>query len=150
LPPNPTGHADLLKIVGKRNEDSPEVSPTTWIFYFYDKSAAGHARIITVNNRQIVKMGEDLADSLSPFEEQDILPEDKLTTDSTQALAIGEGLVPGVTITSSEFTLQQPRHSVPMWKATLWGKNQDGDEHKLGDVTILVENGIPISKNLRQ
>jgi hypothetical protein len=33
---------------------------------------------------------------------------------------------------------------------TLWNKNPDGGEHKLGDVTIVAENGFPIDpKNLK-
>jgi len=153
LPPNlsdPTQHPALLKIIGPRDE-SPEVIPTTWTFYFYDKSAAGHARIISVRNRQIVSHGEDIGDTLTPYKEPDILPEDKLLTDSTQALSIAQGLLPGVTVSSSEFTLIQPRHSVqPMWKVTLWAKQGDDGEHKMGDVTLLAGDGTLITNTLKQ
>jgi hypothetical protein len=143
----PTGHAELLKIVGKR--DPTQITPTAWTFYFYDKSAAGNARIITVSDGKPVKTGEDLVDFASPYNEKDVLPEDKLEKDSTDILQIAESLIPGVTISSSEFALSQQKNSVPMWKVTLWNKNPDGGEHKLGDVTIVAENGFLISKNLK-
>jgi hypothetical protein len=97
----------------------------------------------------VVKTGEDLVDFASPYKRQDVLPEEKLQKDSTDILQIAEGLIPGVTISSSEFALSQQKNSVPMWKVTLWNKNPDGGEHKLGDVTIVAENGFLISKNLK-
>ena len=150
LSPNllsPTGHAELLKIVGKRDENQP--SPATWTFYFYDKSAAGHARIVTVNGGRVVKTGEDLVDFASPYSEQIVLPEDQVETDSTGALQIVEGLMPGTDVSSSELTLAQQKNSVPMWKVAVWGKSPTGEERKLGDVTMLSENGTVISKNLK-
>jgi serine/threonine protein kinase len=144
---SPTGHAELLKIVGKR--DPTQITPTAWTFYFYDKSAAGNARIITVSDGKLVKAGEDFVDFASPYQEQDILSEDKVQKDSTDILQIAESLVPGVTISSAEFVLSQQKNSIPLWKVTLWNKNPDGGEHKLGDVTIVAENGFPISKNLK-
>jgi serine/threonine protein kinase len=134
----PTGHAELLRIVGKRDET--EVTPTTWTFYFYDKGAAGHARIVTVNGGRIIKTGEDLVDFASPYSESDVLPEDQVQKDSTDALQIAQGLIPGPTVSSSEFTLMQ-KNSLPMWKVTLWNKNPDGGDHKLGDVTLRADNG---------
>jgi hypothetical protein len=35
-----------------------------------------------------------------------------------------------------------------MWKVTLWTK-ANGEDHKLGDVTLLAENGTLISRNLK-
>jgi len=35
-----------------------------------------------------------------------------------------------------------------MWKVTLWAKNTSGEEHKLGDITLLAENGTLIRKEL--
>jgi hypothetical protein len=142
----PTGHAELLKIVGKR--DPTQTTPTAWTFYFYDKNAAGNARMITVSDGK-VKTGEDLVDFASPYEERDVLPETKLEKDSSDILQIAESLIPGVTISSSEFVLSQPKNSVPTWKVTLWNKNPDGGEHKLGDVTVVAENGYTLSKNLK-
>lgn len=143
----PTGHAELLKIIGKRDET--QTTPTTWTFYFFDKSAAGHARIVTVSDGDKVKDREDIADIPFPYSEQNVLPEDKVQKDSTDALQIAESLVPGVTVSSSEFTLTQPKNSVPVWTVTLWTRDPDGGERKLGDVTILAESGIPILKNLK-
>jgi hypothetical protein len=143
----PTGHAELLKIIGKR--DDTQLTPTTWTFYFFDKSAAGHARIVTVNGGKTVKSGEDLVDFASPYSDSAVLPEDKIEKDSTDALQIAQALIPGVAVTSSEFTLMQQKNSVPMWKVTLWTRNPDGEEHKLGDVIFLAEDGTLISKNLK-
>jgi hypothetical protein len=143
----PTGHAELLKAIGRRDEN--QLTPTTWTFYFYDKSAAGHARIVTVNGGKVVKTGEDLVDFASPYNEQAVLPEDKIEKDSTDALTIAQGLVPGVSVTSSEFTLLQQKNSVPMWKLTLWSRNPDGEEHKVGDVYLLAEDCTVIYKNLK-
>jgi serine/threonine protein kinase len=142
----PTGQAELLKIVGKK--DDAEVTPTVWTFYFFDKTAPGHARIITVSNGKIIKNGGDLEHFAAPYNEQNILPEDKVLIDSSQALQIAQGLIPDVKISSSEFILMQQKNSVPMWKVTLWSKEGD-DERKLGDVTLLAENGTLISKNLK-
>jgi serine/threonine protein kinase len=141
-----TGRAELLKIIGKR--DDYLISPATWTFFFYDKSAAGHARIVTVNGGRVVKSGEDLVDFASPYSEQSILPEDKIGKDSSDALQIAQSLLPGVTVTGSEFALTQQKNSVPMWKVTLWTK-ANGEDHKLGDVTLLAENGTLISRNLK-
>ena len=142
-----TGRAELLKIIGKR--DPTQITPSTWTFYFYDKSAAGHARIVTVNNGKVVKSGEDLVDFASPYSEETVLPEDQIGKDSSDVLQIAESLLPDVSVTSSEFVLGQQKNSVPMWKVTLWGKNPNGEERKLGDVTLLSENGTLISKNLK-
>jgi hypothetical protein len=142
----PTGQAELLKIIGRHSES--EVTPSTWTFYFFDKTAPGHARIITVSNGKIIKNGGDLEHFAAPYSEQNVLPEDKVMIDSTQALQIAEGLIPGVTITGSEFVLLQEKNSVPMWKVTLWTREGD-DDRKLGDVMLLAENGTLIRKNLK-
>jgi hypothetical protein len=150
LPPGdiaPTGKAELLKIIGKRDET--QITPTTWTFYFFDKSAAGHARIVTVNGGKAIRTGEDLVDFASPYGDSDVLPEEQIQKDSTDALQIAEGLIPGVTVTGSEFTLMQQKNSVPMWKVTLWTRNANGEEHKLGDATLRAENGAPNSINLK-
>jgi serine/threonine protein kinase len=143
----PTGHAELLKIIGKRDET--ETTPATWTFYFFDKKAAGNARIVTVNGGKVIKSGEDLVDFASPYSDRAVLPEDKIQKDSNDALQIAQGLIPGTSVTSSEFALMQQKNSVPMWKVTLWTRNADSEEHKLGDVTLLAENGTVISKNLK-
>jgi serine/threonine protein kinase len=149
LPPEditPTGKAELLRIIGRRDDN--QITPTTWTFYFFDKSATGNARIVTVNGGKVVKNGEDALAFASPFSNSDVLPEDKIQKDSTDALQIAEGLIPGVPVTNSEFTLMQQKNSVPMWKVTLWTRDSSGEEHKLGDVTLLAENGALISKKL--
>lgn len=143
----PSGHAELLKIFGKR--DASQITPPTWVFYFYDKSAAGHARIVTVGGDSTVKSGEDLVDFASPYSESAVLPEDKTLKDSTDAFQIATTLLPGATITSSEFVLVQQKNSVPMWKVTLWGRNADGAEKRLGEITVLAENGFVLQKNLK-
>ena len=142
----PTGHAELLMILGKR--DATQVTPSTWTFYFFDKSAAGHARIITVNGGKVIKTGEDLVHFASPYTDQSVLAEDQIQKDSTDALLIAQSFIPDVTVTSSEFVLMQQKNSVPMWKVTLWAKNTSGEEHKLGDITLLAENGTLIRKEL--
>jgi len=150
LDPNlvaPTGHADLLRIVGKRDEH--QITPTTWTFYFFDKSAAGNARIVTVNGGQVTKTGEDLVDFASPYSSSSILAEDQIQKDSTDALQIAEGLIPGVDVTSSELTLLQQKNSVPMWKVALWTRSPSGEDHRLGEVTLLAQNGTVILNNLK-
>jgi serine/threonine protein kinase len=142
----PNGQAELLRIVGKR--DDAEVTPSVWTFYFFDKTAPGHARIISVANGKVIKNGGDLEHFAVPYTEQNILPEDKVLIDSGQALQIAQNLIPDVKITSSQFELLQQKNSVPMWKVTLWTKDGD-DDRKLGDVTLLAENGTLISKNLK-
>jgi serine/threonine protein kinase len=143
----PTGHAELLKVVGKRDE--AQATPTTWMFYFFDKKAAGHARIVSVTGGQVGKTGEDVVDFASPYSDRDVLPEDKIEKDSNDALQIAQGLVPGVTVTGSEFSLVQQKNLGPMWKVTLWTKNGEGEDHKLGDVTLRADSGVPNSINLK-
>jgi serine/threonine protein kinase len=150
LPPGdiaPTGKAELLRIIGERNEN--QASPPVWKYYFFDKEAAGHARIVTVGDGKTIKDGEDLADFATPYQEQHILPEDKLLIDSTQALQIAQGLIPDAPVSSSELVLLQQKNSVPMWKVTLWSRTANGDQRKMGEVTLLAENGTLISKNLK-
>jgi serine/threonine protein kinase len=147
LPPGdiaPTGKAEVLKIIGQR--DGTQITPTTWTFYFFDKSAAGHARIVKVNGGNVVKTGEDLVDFASPYGDWAVLPEDQIQKDSTDVLQIAQALIPGVPVTGSEFVLMQQKNSVPMWKVTLWTRNSNGEEHKLGDVVLLAENGTLIKK----
>jgi serine/threonine protein kinase len=139
---SPTGHAELLRIIGKR--DPSVITPTTWTFYFFDKSAAGHNRIVTVTDGRVVKSGEDLGDSLTPYSEELVLPEAEVQKDSTDVLQIAQGLMPDVTLTGSEFLLLQQKNSVPMWRVTLWGKTGTGDERKLGEITLLAESGTVI------
>ena len=136
-----------LKIIGERDEN--QITPTTWTFYFFDKSAAGHARIVRVNGGKVAKTGDDYVDLATPYSDSAILPEDQIQKDSTDALQIAQGLIPGVTVSSSEFTLMQQKNSVPMWKVTLWTRNSNGEEHKLGEVILLAEDGTLISKNLK-
>jgi len=144
----PTGHAELLRIVGKRDEH--QITPTTWTFYFFDKSAAGNARIVAVNGGQVTKKEEDLVDFASPYDDASVLAEDQIQKDSTDALQIAEGLIPGVDVTSSELTLLQQKNSVPMWKVALWTKSPSGEDHRLGEVTLLAQNGTVILNNLKQ
>jgi hypothetical protein len=142
----PTGHAELLKIVGKRDDHA--TTPTTWTFFFYDAGAAGHARIVTVSGGKVVKSGEDLVDFASPYTERMILPEEKVQKDSTDALQIAQTLAPSAKLTGSELSLVQQKYSVPMWRVTLWAREGD-DERKLGDVTLLAENGTVIKRDLK-
>ena len=125
------------------------LTPATWTFYFYDKAAAGHARIVTVNGGKVVKLGEDLVDFAAPYTEQMVMPEDQIEKDSSDALQIIEGLIPDTQIMSSEFTLAQRKNSVPMWMVSVWGKGTNGEDRKLADVTLLAENGTVIQKNLK-
>jgi hypothetical protein len=150
LPPgmiNPTGQADLLKIVGKREEGV--ATPPSWVFYVYDPNATGNARIVTVRDGRVVKNGEDLVDAISPWHPADILPDDKLETDSTDALNQAAAQLPGVTVSSSEFELTRQKSSVPMWKVTLWARDPDGAEQELGDALILAENSFVFSSTLK-
>ena len=150
LPPRdiaPTGKAELLRIIGERDDGS--TTPSSWRYYFFDKSASGNARIVTVSGGKVVKTGEDLGDFASPYEEQHVLPEDKLLIDSSQALQIAQALIPGETVSSAEFMLMQQKNSVPMWKVTLWTRNPEGEDHKIGDVILLAEDGALISRNLK-
>ncbi|HEX4139794.1 MAG TPA: serine/threonine-protein kinase [Candidatus Methylacidiphilales bacterium] len=138
----PSGHAELLRIKGERNPAS--VTPTTWVFYFYDKNAGGHARIVTVTDGRVVKSGDDVVDSLTPYDEDLVMPEGQVQKDSTDVLAVAQAQVPDATATGSEFLLMQQKNSVPMWKVTLWGKTAGGDERKLSETTLLAETGTPI------
>jgi hypothetical protein len=150
LPPAmiaPTGKADLLKIIGRR--DAKEVSPRVWTFYFYDPTATGNARFITVRDGRVVKDGQDLPVVLSPWHQDDVLPEDKLKIDSSAALATAESLLPGVEVSSSSFELERPRNSAPMWKLTLWARDSEGAEQELGEAQILTDTGYVLSSTLK-
>jgi hypothetical protein len=138
----PSGHAELLRIIGER--DPTSITPTTWKFYFFDKNAGGHARIVTVTDGRVVKSGEDLVDSLTPYDEDLVMPEDQVQKDSTDVLAIAQAQVPDVAVNGSEFLLSQVKSSVPMWKVTLWGKPAGSDERKLAEITLLAETGTLI------
>jgi serine/threonine protein kinase len=143
----PTGKAELLRIVGKHDDN--QLTPTTWTFYFFDKDAAGHARIVTVSDGKVIKDGEDLVHVAAPYSSSDILAEDEILKDSTDALQIAQGLVPGTAVSSSEFTLMQQKNSVPMWRVALWSPNAKGEENRIGDVTLLAQNGTPIKNTLK-
>jgi len=138
----PSGHAELLRVIGDRDPGS--VTPTTWKFYFYSKGAGGHARIVTVTGGRVVKSGDDLVDSLTPYDEDLVMPEGQVQKDSTDVLAIAQAQVPDATASSSEMVLLQQKNSVPMWKVTLWGKTGTSDERKLSEITLLAETGTVI------
>ena len=138
----PSGHAELLRIIGERDPNS--VTPTTWKFYFFDKNANGHARIVTVTDGRVVKSGDDLVDSLTPYDEDLVMPEDQVQKDSTDVLGIAQSQVPDATVNGTEFLLMQLKNSVPMWKVTLWGKPAGSDERKLAEITLLAQTGTPI------
>jgi hypothetical protein len=36
-----------------------------------------------------------------------------------------------------------------MWRVTLWTRNANGEERKLGDVILLAENGTVIKNDLK-
>jgi serine/threonine protein kinase len=143
----PTGRGNLLRIVGRRDASSP--SPRTWTFYFYDTSATGNARFVTIRDGRVVKDGQDLPVALSPWHEEDILPEDKLQVDSSAALATAQALIPGTVISSSDFVLERPKNSAPMWKLTLRARDAEGTEQELGSVQILTDTGYVLSSNLK-
>jgi len=150
LPPGliaPTGHASLLKIVGRR--DPGAASPRVWTFYFYDTTATGNARFVMVRDGRVVKDGQDLPVALSPWHQDDILPEDKLKVDSSAALATAQALLPGVAVSSSAFELVRPKNSAPMWKLTLWAKDSEGAEQELGEAQILTDTGYVLSSTLK-
>ena len=97
------------------------------------------------------KTGEDLVDFASPYSETSVLAEDQIQKDSADALQVAQGLIPGVPISSSEFTLMQQKNSVPMWKVALWTKKPNSEEERrLGDVTMLAQNGTVITNTLKQ
>jgi len=52
-------------------------------------------------------------------------------------------------VSSSELSLLQQKNSVPMWKVTLWTRDADSEEHKLGDVTLLAGDGTVILNGLK-
>lgn len=145
----PAGPGQLLKIIGKR--DKSEMTPTAWTFYFYDEHAARNARIVTVRDRKVVKNDDTLFDTdhLLSYKQQEILPDDKLATDSSQALLTAQSLLrPGVLVSKSEFELTQ-KNAIPSWKVTLWAKNKEGEDEKVGMVTILAEKNIVSATTLK-
>jgi hypothetical protein len=140
-----SGRVPLLKIRGKKSDSQPV--PTMWTFEFFDAKAAGHAKIVSVSDHRVVDNGERITYIISPYTKANILPEDVI--DSSQALQIAEALVPGVTVSSSQFVLSEEKNSAPFWTVTLWGKNGEGEEVELGNVVILAEKGDVISNSLK-
>jgi hypothetical protein len=147
LPPSligPSGHADLLRIRGKRSDS--QLTPTVWTFDFFDPKAAGHARIVSVSDHRVVDNGTRVTFIMSPYTPANIVPDDII--DSTQALQIAQQLIPDVPISSSEFMLSQEKDSAPLWTVTLWAKNAQGETVGLGDLSILAEKGYVMSNRL--
>lgn len=133
--------------MGERNPG--QNTPSAWKYYFYDKSASGNARIVTVMDGKTLKQGEDLVNFASPYQEQHILPEEKLLIDSTQALQIAQGLVPSVPVSSADYTLLEQKNATPVWQVKLWARTAKGDERKLGDVTLEADTGKVLQGNLK-
>ena len=141
-----TGRAELLRIIGPHEEG--KLTPPTWIFYFYDKEATGHARVVTVSGGRVEKNHEDALNLVSPYNEGMIVAEGR-TIDSTQALETAEALVPNVTFSSAQYLLSQKKNSAATWLVILWAKTSEGKERKLGEVTMLAETGFVLRKDLR-
>jgi serine/threonine protein kinase len=142
-----TGKASLLKAIGRREPGSP--LPLTWTYYFYDTSATGNARFLTVRGGRVVKDGQDLPVALSPWHNDDIVAEDKLRIDSDAALAAAQALIPNTPISSSSFELVRPKNSAPMWRVTVWAKDNDGQEQEIGTVQILADTGYVLRNDLK-
>jgi hypothetical protein len=148
LPPDlvgPDGHAQLLRIRGKRS--AAQLTPTTWTFDFFDQHRPGHARIVSVSDHRVVDQGSRVTFSLSPYTTANVLPPDIL--DSTQVLQITQHLVPSVEVSSSEFALSQEKNSAPFWTVTLWARNAQGEEVEIGDAVMLANKGDVISNTLK-
>ena len=143
----PTGHAELLRVVGDRGPG--QTTPPIWKYYFFDKGAAGNARIVSVQDGRVVKSGEDIADVVAPYQSPHILAEEKLLIDSPQALQIAQALVPTVAVSSADYLLLLQKNGGPVWKVTLWTRNAKGDEHRLGDVTLQADTGKIVQGNLK-
>jgi len=103
---------------------------------------------VNVANGHVTKKGDDIVDSLSPFHESDIMPENTLVTDSTQALQIAETLLPGISASSSQMELDQ-KSLIPTWRVTLWVKTETGEDVEVGTVSILAESGSVSAKPLK-
>jgi serine/threonine protein kinase len=148
LPPGlvgPDGHADLLRIRGKRTDG--QLVPATWTFEFFNPKAAGHALIASIRNHRVVDNGERWTYIISPYTHANILPDGII--DSSQALQIAQQLIPTLPVSSAEFVLEREKNSAPFWTVTLWAKNPHGDEIELGDVVILADKGDVISNTLK-
>ncbi len=150
LPPTlilPSGAANLLKIIGRRTENSP--APVSWTYYFYDTSATGNATYRTVRRGRIVRDGEAITVAVFPWHQSDVIAEDKLKIDSSAALAAAQALIPATPISSSQMELRWPHDSTaPIWFLTLWARDHDGQEVEIGTVQILADTGYVLRKSL--
>jgi hypothetical protein len=143
----PGGDASLLKIIGRRSENSPV--PRSWTFYFYDTSATGNATYRTVRNGRITRDGEAITVAVFPWHQSDVIDEGKLKIDSDSALAAAQALIPNTLITSSQLELRWPKDSTaPIWFLTLWARDRDGQEVGIGTVQVLADTGYVVRKNL--
>ncbi len=143
----PSGQANLLKIIGRRAENSP--APVSWTYYFYDTGATGNATYRTVRNGRIVRDGEAITVAVFPWHQSDVIAEDKLRVDSSAALAAAQALIPNTPISSSQFELRWPKDSTaPIWLLTLWTRDKDGQEVGIGTVQVLADTGYVIRKSL--
>jgi hypothetical protein len=144
----PSGAANLLKVIGRRTENSP--APQSWTYYFYDTSAIGNATHVTVRNNRVINDGEALTAAVIPWHQSDVVDESKLKVDSNQALAIAQALIPNTPISSSQFELRYPKDSTaPIWFLTLWAKDHEGQEVEIGTVQVLADTGYVLRKSLK-
>jgi serine/threonine protein kinase len=143
----PTGHASLLKIIGRRDPSSPE--PVTWTFYFYDTSVIGNATYRTVRDGKVVRDGQAITGAVFPWHDDDVLPEDKLRVDSSAALATAETLLPGVAISSSKLEVTRQKDTAPIWNVTLWARDASGNQQELGTAEIVTDTGYVFKNGLQ-
>jgi len=143
----PTGHASVLKIIGRRDPSSPE--PRTWTFYFYDTGATGNATYRTVRDGKVVRDGDALTGAVFPWHDGDVLPEDKLRVDSSAALATAESLLPGVAVSSSKLELTRQKDTAPIWNVTLWARDSSGNQQELGTAEIVTDTGYVFKSDLK-
>jgi hypothetical protein len=143
----PTGHASVLKIIGRRDPSSPQ--PRTWTFYFYDTGATGNATYRSVRDGKVVRDGEALTGAVFPWHDDDVLPEDKLRVDSSAALATAESLLPGVAISSSKLELTRQKDTAPIWNVTLWARDASGNQQELGTAEIVTDTGYVFKSDLK-
>jgi hypothetical protein len=114
------------------------MTPTSWVFLYFDPNAKQCGRQITVTGGAVTRILEGYVEAgkfrLAAYKEEESFKSESLKIDSTQALQIVKtaGQVKNSEVSSVLFDLRHSTHDdVPVWKVTILA-DRDGKEVNIG------------------
>jgi hypothetical protein len=143
----------LIAAEGRRSEVSRQ--PVTWMFWYYDPTAAKEGRRITVNGTAVTDARDGYTQlergRVVSFQPDEVIPAAKLKIDSDEALGriMSQGALKPYRATSSAFRLTlDPELKAPVWEVRVWGV-VDGETVLLASALLRADTAQFLELNAR-